>query len=271
MENYSVLMSVYAAEKPEHLRLSMESVFSQTLPTNDFVLLCDGPLTADLDRVLEEAYRAHPEVLRIIRMERNRGLGPTLNDGLPLCRNELIARMDSDDVALPDRCRLQVLAFEKEPELAIVGGAIDEFEHDPGNVVAHKAMPETQEEILRYARVRNPFNHPTVMYRKSVILTQGGYPCKNLHEDYALWGRLILAGVSCRNLPETLCKMRVDSGMYARRGGAKYLKQAIRLRWQFYREGLYTFWSFLYVSAGLAFVCLAPQPLRRAAYRRFLR
>ena len=271
MENYSVLMSVYYGEKPEYLRLSMESIFSQTIPTNDFVLICDGPLTEGLEAVIAELNQAHADVLRIIRLDENGGLGNALNEGLLVCRNELIARMDSDDIALPDRCELQLKKFESEPELAIVGGAIDEFEETPDNVVSHKHMPESYEDLLRYARVRNPFNHPTVMYRKSVVLALGGYPNNILHEDYALWANILLSGAKGCNLPQTLCCMRVDGGLYGRRGGWNYLKLAVRLRWGFYRKGLYTFWSFLLVVTGLTVVCLLPLPMRKKAYRWILR
>lgn len=271
MDNYSVLMSVYHGEKPEYLRQSMESMFAQTVPTNDFVLMCDGPLTQELDLVIQEMYNAHQDVLRVIRLEVNQGLGDALNCGLTQCRNELIARMDSDDVALPNRCELQLEKFQEDPGLAIVGGAIDEFEGSIDNVVSHKDMPCCHQEILRYAKMRNPFNHPTVMYRKSVILELGGYPHNILHEDYALWANLLLSGARGYNFPNTLCYMRVDSGMYNRRGGWAYLKLAFRLRWGFYKKGLYTFWSFLFVMSGLTLVCLLPPDLRKKTYRWFLR
>lgn len=264
-------MSVYHREQAAHLRASMESIFSQTVPTDDFVLICDGPLTDALDGVIADAVRAHPDVLRVVRLEHNCGLSGALNHGLPLCRNELVARMDSDDVALPGRCALQLAAFANDPALSIVGGAIDEFEQTPENVVSHKSMPPSHDEILHYARYRNPFNHPTVMYRRSVILSLGGYPEHNLHEDYALWANLLLSGAKACNLPETLLCMRVDGGLYRRRGGIAYLRQAIRLRWGFYRRGLYTLGSFLYVSAGLTFVCLIPTSLRKSTYRKVLR
>ena len=183
----------------------------------------------------------------------------------------MIARMDSDDVALPNRCELQLQKFQEDPGLAIVGGAIDEFEGSIDNVVSHKDMPCSHQEILQYAKMRNPFNHPTVMYRKSVILALGGYPHNILHEDYALWANLLLSGARGYNLPNTLCYMRVDSGMYNRRGGWAYLKLAFQLRWGFYKKGLYTFWSFLFVMSGLTLVCLLPPDLRKKTYRRFLR
>ena len=271
MENYSVLMSVYQGEKADYLRLSTKSIFNQTVPTNDFVLMCDGPLTKELDEVIEQLSQTYGDVLQVIRLEENRGLGDALNIGLVACKNELIARMDSDDIAVENRCELQLQAFQKNPNLAIVGGAIDEFEGTPSNVTSHKSMPENHDEILRYARVRNPFNHPTVMYRKSAVLDVGGYPKRILHEDYALWANMILNGVQTYNLPQTLCYMRVDSGLYVRRGGLDYLKQAIRLRWHLYRTGLYTFWSFLVTSLALSVVCLIPVSARKIAYRVFLR
>ena len=271
MENYSVLMSVYRGEKADFFRLSADSVFAQTVPTNDFVLMCDGPLTEELDQVIEELLQAHGDVLHVIRLEENRGLGEALNIGIEACKNEFIARMDSDDFALPNRCQLQLATFREHPELSIVGGAIEEFEGDPANIVAHKAMPQTHDQILRYARTRNPFNHPTVMYRRSAVLKAGCYPNRMLHEDYALWANMLLGGAKACNLPDTLCYMRVDSGLYDRRGGWDYLKMAVRLRWHLYRTGLYTFWSFLYVVLGLSVVCLIPVSARRAIYRLFLR
>lgn len=271
MENYSVLMSVYHGEKAEYLRLSATSILAQTVPTNDFVLMCDGPLIEELDAVIHELLQKHSDVMRVIRLEENRGLGDALNVGLTLCTNELIARMDSDDIAPTNRCELQLLKFQEDPDLAIVGGAIDEFEETPFNVVSHKDMPLSHSDIVHYARIRNPFNHPTVMYRKSAVLEAGGYPRRMLHEDYALWSNMILSGAKVCNLPDTLCFMRVDGGLYNRRGGWSYLKMAINLRWHLYRSGLYTFWSFFFVSIGLTVICLLPLSARKAVYRLILR
>lgn len=271
LDNYSVLMSVYFGEKPEYLRQSVESILAQTVQTDDFVLMCDGPLTEELDAVINEYCQSHGDILRVIHLEENRGLAHALNCGLKICKNDLVARMDSDDVALPRRCELQLKKFEEDPQLAIVGGAIDEFEGSPENVISHKHMPESYEDLLRYARMRNPFNHPTVMYRRSVIIAVGSYPSNILHEDYALWGNLLMSGAKACNLPDTLCNMRVDNGLYDRRGGYSYLKQAIKLRWQLYRSGLYTLTSFIVVSSGLTIVCLLSNSIRKVFYHFFLR
>lgn len=265
-----MLMSVYSGEKPEYLYQSIQSIFSQTVPTDDFILMCDGPLTVELDAVIEIFRQEHSGTLHVVRLEKNQGLAYALNIGLPICKNEFVARMDSDDIALPNRCELQLKRFQDNPELSIIGGAIDEFEGSPEHVISHKHMPESHEELLRYARIRNPFNHPTVMYRKSAILSVGSYPNNILHEDYALWGNLLLSGAKGCNLPDTLCYMRVD-GLYSRRGGFRYLKQAVKLRWQLYQCGLYSLSSFIFVTISLTFVCLLPNSLRRTVYRVLLR
>lgn len=271
MENYSVLMSVYYKEKPEYLRQSMQSIFEQTKPTDDFVLVCDGPLTEKLNAVISEMKQKHPDVLNVIRFENNRGLGPALNDGLLQCKNRLVARMDSDDIAPPNRCELEINAFTRNRDLGIVGGTIEEFEKNLENILSKKELPEKHEDILNFARKRCPFNHPTVMYDKNLVLESGGYPNLPLHEDYALWANLLRHGVIAKNLKETLCYMRVDSGLYGRRGGLRYLKTAIKFRWHLYKIGFSGFFEVIYVICALTLVCLVPTAVRKFIYKKALR
>ncbi len=271
MENYSVLMSVYNKEKAEYLRQSMQSMFEQTVPTDDFVLVCDGALTEELETVISEMKEKYLNILNIVRFENNRGLGPALNDGLAVCKNRLVARMDSDDIAPSDRCELQLKAFEQNAALGILGGTIEEFEADPKNIISRKEMPEEKSEIMKFARKRCPFNHPTVMFDKDVVLKLGGYPTLSLHEDYALWVNLLKNDVACKNLKETLCYMRVDSGLYGRRGGFSYLKTAAKFRWHLYKIGFSGIFEVLYVICALTFVCLIPSKIRKFIYRKVLR
>lgn len=271
MMKYSVLMSVYDKENPEFLRLSLDSMFSQTVQTDDFVLVCDGPLTESLDAVVAEFSAKYGSVLNVVRLERNVGLTGALNEGLECCKNELIARMDSDDYAVPNRCELQLKAFAEDPELVIVGGFISEFEGTPSNVVSVKTMPCTHSEILRYAKKRSPFNHPTVMYRKSSVLSLGGYPNLPLHEDYALWVHMLMAGSKGYNIPEVLCSMRVDSGLYARRGGLRYCKTVVAFRRYMLKNKFCNLGEFLLSAGAVAFACLLPVWLRKILYRLFLR
>ena len=226
---YSVLMSVYYKEKPDNLRQSMESIFAQTMPTNDFVLVCDGPLGDDLNAVIDEMMEKHSDVLQVIRLEKNMGLGNALNTGMKHCRNELVARMDSDDISYPNRCERQIQVFKGMPEGSIVSGTVEEFSGTPEKVDARRVLPESHEEILSFAKKRNPFNHPCVMYKKSAVEAAGGYQDFYLLEDYYLWIRMLLNGAKGYNIQEPLLWMRAGSEMYKRRAGWKYAKSQMLL------------------------------------------
>jgi len=271
MSNYSVLMSVYYKEKPEYLKISIESMLNQTVQTDDFVLVCDGPLTPELDAVVNRFQESYSDIFHVVRLDKNAGLGPALNEGLKHCKNELVARMDSDDYALKERCALQLDAFDRDPQLSIVSGTIQEFETTPDNVTFTKRMPQTHEEILRYAKLRCPFNHPAVMYKKSAVLDAGGYPDLPLHEDYALWVNMLIKGKRSINLANVLCLMRVDNGMYKRRGGVRYYKTAVRFRRYLLKHRFCNLGEFLYGVLGLTVVCLLPASVRKKIYIRFLR
>lgn len=170
---YSVLMSVYKKENPDFLKQSIESIQNQTVPTDDFVLVCDGPLTPELDAVLVVKQQELGEVLNVVRLEKNGGLGNALNEGMRHCKNELIARMDSDDIAYPDRCEKQLAIFNTHPEVSVCSGIVEEFSESPDVVDARRVPPETNVEILKFAKMRNPFNHPCVMYKKSALWRWG--------------------------------------------------------------------------------------------------
>ena len=182
-ESYSVLMSVYYKEKPEYIRMAMDSIWKQTSKTNDYVLVCDGPLTAGLDAVIKEMEAEHLE-LNVIRLEKNSGLGNALNIGIEYCKNELIARMDSDDISRPDRCERQLKILAENPEVDIVSGTVEEFSKSAEEIKASRVLPEKHDDIVKFAKRRNPFNHPCVMYRKSAVEAAGGYQDFYLLEDY---------------------------------------------------------------------------------------
>lgn len=226
--NYSVLMSVYHKEKPEFLRQSMESILAQTVATDDFVLVCDGPLTIELDNVIAFFQRRMGEILHVVRLEKNAGLGNALNEGIKYCKNEIVARMDTDDIAYPDRCEKQLAIFSNR-HIDIVGAAIEEFSTSTSAIEARRIPPETHEEILAFAKRRNPFNHPCVMYRKSAVEAAGGYQEIFLLEDYFLWTRMLINGSNGYNIQEPLLWMRAGKSMYKRRGGWKYAKAQIEL------------------------------------------
>lgn len=269
--DYSVLMSVYHKEKAEYLRQSMESMFSQTVLTNDFVLVCDGPLNNDLDAVITEMQNAHSGVLHVVRLKKNMGLGNALNEGIKHCKNELVARMDSDDVSRLDRCEKQIQVFERMPELSIVSGTVQEFSVSIDRVEARRVLPETHNEIMAFVKKRNPFNHPCVMYRKSAVEAVGSYQDFYLLEDYYLWVRMLLNGAKGYNLQEPLLWMRAGSEMYKRRAGWKYAKSQREL-FKYLKES-----RIIKTKEYITSVCmrgissLVPNWLRRAVFRRILR
>ena len=267
---YSVLMSVYRKENPVYFRQSIQSMMKQTLPFSDFVLVCDGPLTRELDEIVQWAQEEMGDRLQIIRLKENKGLGYALKTGIPRCRCEVIARMDSDDISRPDRCQRQFQLLE-QGDYAIVSGSLQEFVSEPGDMDRVRQLPRTSEEILKYAQKRNPFNHPCVMFRRSEVLRAGNYQDFPGFEDYYLWARMLLLGVEARNLPDTLLYMRAGTGMYKRRGGWKYVKSMLHFRLFLWKSGLSSFLDFVVCAGGQMMICLIPNRLRELFYKKFLR
>lgn len=270
MEAYSVLMSVYAKEQASHFRESIDSMLGQSVPTDDFVIVCDGPLTRELEQVITEVTKAHPHLFQIVRLDENEGLGRALCKGIEYCKNELIARMDSDDISEPTRCEKQLEIFQNQ-EVDIVGGNIEEFEEDVKKPAAVRKVPQTDAEIKAFARRRNPFNHPTIMFRKEAVLQAGNYEdCKGF-EDYYLWARMLHQGKIGYNLQETLVHMRTSAGMYERRGSFSYALLGIRARYKIHKIGFSGTKDFLISAGGQLVMSMIPLSLRTYCYGKFLR
>lgn len=218
---FSVLMSLYWKERPEFLRQSLESVFDQTLVPDEVVMVEDGPVGEVLEAVVNEFSAKHPE-MKVVRLPRNGGLGPALNEGLKHCSHELVARMDTDDICKPNRFENQVKFMERHPDIDVVGAWIDEFIDNNQNVVSTRTLPENNAEILTFARSRNPMNHPVVLFRKSSVEKAGGYLNFPLFEDYYLWARMLVQNFVFHNIQESLLWFRSSPDMFKRRGGWKY-------------------------------------------------
>lgn len=224
MDKYSVLMSLYFKEKPEYLRTAIQSMVDQTYAPDEIVIVKDGLLTPELEAVLYEYRDRYPDLINIVGYEKNRGLGLALNFGLEHCRNELVARMDTDDIAKADRCEKQLEMFARNPDLEIVGGNIAEFIDTPDNVVAYRIVPVTDETIKEYMKIRCPFNHMTVMYKKSAVIRSGNYKDLFWNEDYYLWIRMMEHNCVMGNTGDVLVDVRTGADMYKRRGGKKYFE-----------------------------------------------
>lgn len=267
---YSVLLSLYYKEKPEYLRESLDSVFNQTLASDDVVLVEDGEVGDALECVVREYEEMYPQ-LHVIRFENNRGLGYALNDGLKFCKHELVARMDTDDIAKPYRMERQVIVLLEHPEIGLVGSWIDEFISDKNHVESIRKVPEKATEILAYAKKRCPVNHPTVMFRKAEVTRVGGYQTKYFPEDYFLWIKMLMAGCQFYNIQESLLWFRYNPETFKRRGGWKYACDELITQWNILGMGFVSLPRFV-LNVGIRFTTrLLPNSLRGVLYTKLLR
>ena len=270
-ESYSVLMSVYYKERPDYLETSIESMMNQTIPTNDFVLVCDGPLTSELNVTIAKLQQKYGEIIRTVRFDKNNGLGHALQIGVKECRNSLIARMDSDDISRPYRCEKELEVFAGHPELSIVGSVIEEFSTTPEVIDAKRVVPETSEEIVAFSKRRNPFNHPSVMYRKKDVLKAGNYSDVRYMQDYYLWIDMLIAGMKGYNIQEPLVCMRADSNLFKRRSGKLYVEIQVNLFKKMYNAGYITYAQYLKSLAIRICSASAPNWLRQFIFKKVLR
>ena len=269
---YTVLMSVYYKEKPEYLSLSIESMLNQTVKPDEFIIVKDGPLTTELDEVINNFVTAYPQTFNIIVNETNLGLGPALAKGIENSKNELIARMDSDDYVVSTRCERQLEKFREDPKLGMVGSYEAEFVDDIDNVISIHRVPSENDEIERFMHRRCSVLHPTVMYKKSAVLKSGNYQSVLLYEDYDLFARMVLEyHIKSYNIPEPLYYIRTSEDFFKRRGGIKYAKTVLKFKWGQYRKGYMSLMDFCISGLGQAFVCVLPNSLRKIFYMKFLR
>lgn len=271
MENYSILMSVYYKADPSFLEEAINSMLAQTVNTNDFVIVCDGPLTGELDEILDRFDRENPGIFNFVRLKENVGIGQAANIGLNVCRNELVAKMDGDDISVPERCELQLKCFWNNPDLALVGGYIEEFDTDPEQPFSIRSVPTAYSDILRYTKRRQAFNNMTVMYRRSAVQSVGGYRDFRRSEDFDLYLRLLHSGHYAENLPVCLVKARVNNGALSRRASMDTLRGCARSRWYSVQIGYASVLDFLVCVLGEIVIMISPPKLQHYIYKRFLR
>lgn len=269
-ENYSVLMSVYHKEKPEYLRAAIDSILNQSIKTNDFVIVCDGPLNEGLDNVIADYVRTVPGLFNIYRLSRNMGLAKALNNGILQCKNEIIVRMDSDDISAPNRVEKQLVAMNRH-NADIVGSNIIEFTESITNTGSTRNVPETNDEINEFAKKRSPFNHPSVMYKKEAVVAAGFYEDYRFFEDYNLWTTMLRKGCKGYNVQENLLFMRGGQDMYKRRGGMGYVKCIFRFQNHLRKTGFISCWRFLYGVTSRSIVSIIPNGIRVGIYKKLLR
>lgn len=271
--SFSVLISVYKNDKTNDFRTALESVTSyQTLKPSEIVLVVDGPVSDSINFVIDEAEAINPGLYKVIRFDNNRGLGIALQKGMEACSNDIVMRMDSDDIALSTRFEQQVRFMETHPDVAICGGQIEEFIDEEDNVVGKRVVPCDDDEIHNYMKYRCPFNHMTVALRRSEVLRAGSYLPWFWNEDYYLWIRMMLAGCKFANLPDTLVHVRVGKDMYARRGGIKYFKSEAGIQRLMLKNNVISFPRFLFnVFVRLVVQILMPNWLRGFIFKHLFR
>lgn len=222
--SFSVLMSVYRNDNPEYFSRALKSISSdQTVQPSEIVLVVDGSVPNLLEDEIKKIEREQT-ILTVHWLPENVGLGLALQKGLAYTTNDIVARMDSDDIAEPDRFEKQLKYLYQNPDIDIVGGQISEFIDEPTNIIAKRDVPLSHISICKYLKSRCPFNHMTVMFHKRAVMSVGNYLPWHFNEDYYLWIRMAEARCRFANLPDTLVNVRVGSDMYRRRGGCKYFK-----------------------------------------------
>lgn len=269
--SFSVLLSIYYKEDPTHFDEALTSIWDhQTLKPNEIVLVKDGPLTTELDQVIDQWKNRLGNILKVIALPKNVGLGKALNEGIKACSNNWIFRMDTDDIAVPNRFELQIDYLKKHPNTALLGGQVIEFQGSVDNQTGMRQVPTEQNDITKYSYYRSPFNHPAVCMNKKVLLELGAYQHHLFMEDYNLWIRFLAHNYQVANLPDVLVYMRAD-GLHGRRKGWQYIKsewQMFKLKHSLKYQNTFNAFLLFLLKSG---VRILPTSLLQKIYNTFLR
>lgn len=260
---FSVLISVYYNDKPSELKEALDSIINQTKPPSEIVLVKDGPLTAELDNIVEQFQNNYP-IFKIVQNKSNIGLGLSLAKGLLECSNEYVARMDSDDISKINRFEIQLIKIEEGYD--VVSSWSEFFEGNVDNVIAVKKRPENHDKILKLSKRRSPVCHASTMFRKSAVLKAGNYKHCLYYEDYYLWLRMLKTGAKFYNIQGYIYSIRSSNEQFGRRGGWLYLKNELSYFYLFYKEGYFPFKDYIFNCSTRIIVRLLPLKIRRLLY-----
>ncbi|MDD6157399.1 MAG: glycosyltransferase [Lachnospiraceae bacterium] len=261
-------MSIYNKTTEKELSQSIDSMLNQTLKASQFIIVCDGSISEEIEGILLEFVERFPELFWIIKLEQNVGLAAALNEGIKVAKYELIARMDSDDISLPDRCRQQVQLFWENPELALVGTAARDFNGDVNQVSGKiRLKPESHEEIIKEMRRNNPFIHSTVMFKKSVVLECGGYDNSlRRRQDYDLFSKIVSRGYRAANIREPLLLFRVDDNFIDRNRNRETCDARLTVQKRIWRRGECSIGDYLYVFLAMKISPMVSSGLYKRIY-----
>ena len=268
--DFSVLMSLYSKESSSFLDESLASVFNQSQRATEVVLVEDGPLPLSLYDIIEKYQNKFPE-LKIVKLEKNQGLGKALNEGLKSCHYDLVVRMDTDDICKPDRFEKQISYMEVHTDVDVCSAWIDEFVDTPNIILSTRKVPESHIDIFEFGKRRNPINHPVCVFRKSKVEEVGGYQHFMLFEDYYLWARMLVHGAKFYNLQEPLLYFRRTPQTFRRRGGWKYAIVELKFQYKLYKIG-YIGIEMVMINSIIRFLIrIVPNNVRNIVYSKLLR
>ena len=273
MKQFSIITSVYKNDKPEYLKVALDSMLvHQSVKPDEVVLVQDGPVPEVLSAVLSEYEERYASVMHVIRLEKNGGLGNALKLGVENAKFDLCARMDSDDICLPNRFEKQLAYMAAHPECDIVGGQMTEFIDSPDNIVGRREVPLTNDDIYQYMKSRCALNHVTVMFRKASVLKVGNYQDWFWNEDYYLWVRMMMNHCVFANIPDVAVNVRSGADQYARRGGKKYFDSEIGIKKLMLENGMISKEEYL-VNYVERFILqrMMPNSVRGWVFRTFAR
>ena len=236
---FSLVMAVYAKENPLHLSQCFQSIERQTIKPTEIILVKDGPLGVELEKVIKDSSLC----MRFIAFDTNMTQGIARAEGTKAAKYKWVALMDSDDICMPDRFKKQLEFINNNPNIDMLGGQVMEFEQD--KYLSIKNVPLTHKEIITYAKKRNPFNAMTMIFKRDIALQAGNFRYFPGFEDYDLWVRMINAGAICANHPDILVDARTGSGMYKRRKGLSYIKFEYKMQKQLKELGLIGIFQFI--------------------------
>ena len=268
---FSVAMSVYKNDNAVFFERALESItINQTIVPSEIVIVEDGPVTHEIEAVIKKFSTNY--LIKVIRIPTNQGLGIALRTAVDNCTHELIARMDADDVSVPNRFEQQLSILNTNPTIDIIGGDISEFIENENNIVGYRNVPIEDEKIKKYLKKRCPFNHVTVLFKKESILKAGGYLDWHYNEDYYLWIRMLLSDSIFANSGTVLVNVRTGYNQYSRRGGKAYFASEIGLQKLMLQKRIINVFTFLsnWIKRFIVQI-LMPNKIRGAIIKTFAR
>lgn len=268
---YSVLMSIYHKVDVKYMKESLDSVINQTLKPDEILIIKDGKLTKEQEKLLDGYYNKNKNVFKFIEFDENHGQGYAYEYALSKCRNDLVTLMDFDDACDLSKNEKEVKFLKEHPDIDIVGSNCLEFKENKNEVIAFRKMPETNEEIVKFCKKRCPLIQPTTMFRKDKVLECGGYKEGRIAEDWDLYIRAIQHGLKLYNIQESLVYVRVNDDFYKRRGGIEYLKTILKFKRKQYKNGFFSLSDYIISSFAHIVSCLMPNFIRTFIYKKILR